>query len=58
MKSMKILDFGSNGLVGSSLKRHLNNNKKYELFFFQQEKILIFSHLKRQIIEFKILDQI
>ena len=33
MKSMKILVFGSNGLVGSSLKRHLSVDKRFECFF-------------------------
>lgn len=43
MKFMKILIFGSNGLVGSSLKRLLNNNEKYDCFFSTREDTNLFS---------------
>tara|TARA_B100000212_G_C27364407_1_gene529679 strand:- start:190 stop:1113 length:924 start_codon:yes stop_codon:yes gene_type:complete len=43
MKSMKILLFGSNGLVGSSLKRHLSDNKNYKCFFSTRKDTNLFS---------------
>ncbi len=43
MKTMKILIFGSNGLVGSSLKRLLKDNKNYECFFSTRDDTDLFS---------------
>ena len=43
MKSMKILVFGSNGLVGSSLKRHLSVDKRFECFFSTRKDTDLFS---------------
>ena len=43
MKTMKILIFGSNGLVGSSLKRLLKENKNYECFFSTRDDTNLFS---------------
>ncbi len=43
MKTMKILIFGSNGLVGSSLKRLLKDNQNYECFFSTRDDTDLFS---------------
>lgn len=40
---MKILTFGSNGLVGSSLKRNLNSTKQYDCFFSTRKDTNLFS---------------
>ena len=40
---MKILVFGSNGLVGNSLKRNLSNNDKYECIFSTRADTDLFS---------------
>ena len=43
MNTMKTLIFGSNGLVGSSLKRLLKENKNYECFFSTRDDTNLFS---------------
>ena len=40
---MKILVFGSNGLVGNSLRRALGNNDQYEVYFSTREDTNLFS---------------
>ena len=44
----KILVFGSNGLVGKSLRRLLSKNLIKNIYFFQQEKTQIYFLLKKQ----------
>ena len=52
---MKILTFGSNGLVGSSLKRNLAEKKEYDCFFSTRNDTNLFSYeeTSRIISEFK-----
>ncbi len=40
---MKILVFGSNGLVGNSLRRALGNNDQYDVYFSTREDTNLFS---------------
>jgi len=40
---MKILVFGSNGLVGNSLRRSLGNNDQYDVYFSTREDTNLFS---------------
>ena len=40
---MKILVFGSNGLVGNSLRRALGNNDQYDVYFSIREDTNLFS---------------
>lgn len=40
---MKILVFGSNGLVGNSIKRQFNNNENYKCLFSTREDTNLFS---------------
>jgi GDP-L-fucose synthase len=40
---MKILVFGSNGLVGNSLRRTLGNNDQYDVYFSTREDTNLFS---------------
>ena len=39
---MKVLTFGSNGLVGSSLKRIFEKDKNYDCFFSTREDTNLF----------------